>query len=265
MIGSITTWLSPSPRWQHRIDLTIGLVNRDLKVRYKGSLLGIAWGLVTPLAQSLVLLLVFRGVVRIQIHHYASYVFSGVLAWNWFQSSLHSASTSLLDGRGLLRRPGFPAAVLPAATVIGHFVHYLLALPILLLVLVWDGVGVKPSVLLLPLVLLVQFALTLGIALLVSVGQVIFRDTQQFLSLGLLLTFYLTPVFYEASAVPEGYRWIFSMNPLVHLLDAHRSIWLAGEAPSLASFVPLASASILLIFVAYLVLSSLQHRLAEEL
>jgi lipopolysaccharide transport system permease protein len=253
------------PGLQHRLDLIVGLVNRDLKVRYKGSLLGIAWGLVTPLAQLLVLVLVFRGVVRLKVPHYASYVFSGVIAWNWLQSSLLSAATSLMEGRGLLRRPGFPAAVLPAATVTGNFVHYLLALPILLTLLVLDGVSFTPSILLLPLLLLIQFAFTLGLALFVAVSQVIFRDTQQLLSLVLMLTFYLTPVFYESSAVPEQYRWLYRLNPLVHLMDEYRAVLIDGSAGNGTVLLFLAAGSGALLWSSYRFLLHSRHQLVEEL
>ncbi|HEY5955283.1 MAG TPA: ABC transporter permease [Polyangiaceae bacterium] len=250
---------------RHRFDLITGLVSRDLKVRYKGSILGIAWGLVTPLAQLLVLVLVFRGVVRLKIPHYASYVFSGILAWNWLQTSLFSASTSLVDGRGLMRRPGFPAAVLPAATVAGNFVHYLLALPILLGLLMFDGVGITPSILLLPLLLLIQFTMTLGIAFLVAVGQVVFRDTQQLLSLALMLTFYLTPVFYESTAVPERFRWLYDLNPLVHLMNQYRALLLHREVSNPRILLTLAAGSCLLLLISYRVLVRTKHRLVEEL
>jgi len=250
--------------WQHRVDLLRGLVARDVKVRYKGSVLGIAWGLVTPLAQLLVFVFLFRRVVDLKIPHYPSYVFSGVLAWGWTQSSLYGAATSLMDGRGLIRRPGFPPAVLPAATVMTNLIHYVLALPILLLFMLYDGVSLNASACLLPVLLGIQFALTLSLCYLISISQVAFRDTQQLLSLGLMLGFYLTPIFYDVSQVPAKFLPFYQLNPLAHLIDAHRAILLRGEVP-VASLLGLAATAGVLLLISYRVFLRASHRLAEEL
>jgi lipopolysaccharide transport system permease protein len=264
---TISRWapIKLSPAWQHRVDLLRGLVARDLKVRYKGSFLGIAWGLVTPLAQLLVFVLVFRGVVQLDIPHYATFVFSGILAWNWFQSSLYGSASSLMDGRGLIRRPGFPAAVLPAVTVTTNLIHYLLALPILVPFMLYDGVSLTSAVCLLPLLLAIQFALTLSLAYLVAISQVAFRDTQQLLGLVMMLLFYLTPIFYDSSSVPAQYRWLYQLNPLVHLIDAHRAVLLRGELPSLQLLGGLTLAASVLLFFGYRAFKRASHRLAEEL
>jgi lipopolysaccharide transport system permease protein len=240
------------------------LVARDVKVRYKGSVLGIAWGLVTPLAQLTVFVFLFRRVVDLRIPHYTSYVFSGVLAWAWTQSSLYGSTTSLMDGRGLIRRPGFPPAVLPAATVTTNLIHYVLALPILLLFMLYDGVSLSPSMFLLPVLLVIQFALTLSLSYFIAISHVSFRDTQQLLSLGLMLTFYLTPIFYDVSLVPEKFRPLYQLNPIAHLIDAHRAILLRGEVP-LAKLLGLASMAGVLLLLSYRVFLRASHRLAEEL
>src|SRR5436190_23207694 len=109
----------------YRRDLLRELVGRDLKLRYKRSMLGMAWALINPLMQLVVFTFLFRKVVRLDIPHYSSYVFSGVLAWNWFQTSLYMGAGAIVDNRELIRRPRFPAAVLPAVTISTNLIHYL--------------------------------------------------------------------------------------------------------------------------------------------
>ena len=120
-------------------DLLRALVGRDLKSRYKGSALGILWSLMNPLLQLLVFHFIFRLVLRLDIPRYSSFAFSAMLAWNWFQASLLDASGSMLNSRELVKRPGFPVAILPVVAVTTHLIYYLLALPILMVFLIMGG------------------------------------------------------------------------------------------------------------------------------
>ena len=110
-----------------------------MKLRYKRSILGIAWSLLTPLAQLAVYYLIFNVLLPLNIPNYLAFLFSGVLVWNWFQGSLYQATSTIVDNRELIKRPGFPAAILPAVTVTSHLIHFLLALPILFVFLVVGG------------------------------------------------------------------------------------------------------------------------------
>ncbi len=250
---------------RHFGDLLRELVGRDLKLRYKRSLLGIAWALITPLVQLAVFTFLFRHVVRLDVPHYSSYVFSGVLAWNWFQNSLYLSASAIVDNRDLIRRPGFPAAVLPAVIITTNLIYYLLALPPLLALLWFDGVSLTSAALALPLVMAIQFALTLSLAYLVATCHVLFRDTQHLLSVALMLLFYLTPIFYQADAVPEVYRPLYRLNPAVHLIDAYRAVLLRGELPPPGPTLALCGAAAALLWAGYTVFVNTSHRFAEEL
>ena len=106
-------------------DLLFTLVGRDMKLRYKRSILGIAWSLLTPLAQLAVFYLTFDVLLPLNIPNYLAFLFSGVLVWNWFQGSLYQATSTIVDNRELIKRPGFPAAILPTVTVASHLIHFL--------------------------------------------------------------------------------------------------------------------------------------------
>ncbi len=246
-------------------DLLRELVSRDMKLRYKRSVLGIAWSLLNPLAQLLIFIFLFRRVLPLNIPNYPLFVFSGVLAWSWFQSSLLLAAGAITDNRDLIKRPGFPAAILPVVTVMSNMIHFLLALPILLLFLMLSGLRPTGAFVALPLVIAVQFLLILSLAYLVATFHVTFRDTQHLLGVLLLLLFYLTPVFYDASAVPARYRLVYRLNPMMHMLDAYRAILIWGKLPDGLSLLGLAALTAGLLGLGYVIFTRASCRFVEEL
>ena len=246
-------------------DLLRELVGRDMKLRYKRSVLGIVWSLINPLAQLVVFSFVFGLVLPLNIPNYASFVFAGLLVWTWFQLSLFQATGAIVDNRDLIRRPGFPAAVLPIVTVSTHFVHFVLALPILLVFLWFEGNLLTATVLVLPLLIALQFLFTLSLSYIVAIWHVSFRDTQHLLGIALLLVFYLTPIFYDASFVPDVYRPIYNLNPMVQLVSAYRAVLLHGELPAVKPMLTIGLFTLLLLFTGYRLFIHASYRFVEEL
>jgi lipopolysaccharide transport system permease protein len=249
----------------YMIDLLRELILRDMKLRYKRSLLGIAWSLLNPLAQLLVLSLIFSLVLPLNIPNYASFLFTGLLAWNWFQTSLYAATGAIVDNRELIRRPGFSPTILPIVTVATNFIHYLLALPILLFFLVINGVSLNAAGLVLPVVFAVQFLFTLSLSYLVATLHVTFRDTQYLLGIILLLGFYLSPVFYDVSSIPDRFQVIYHLNPMVILIDAYRQVLLHGQLPGGLELLALSLVSAGLLWISYRIFIRASAQFAEEL
>lgn len=218
-----------------------------------------------PLAQLLVFVFLSRAVLRLDIPNYPLFVFTGLLAWNWFQSSLLVGAGAVTDNRTLIRRPGFPAAVLPAVTVLTGLIHYLLALPVLLAFALVSGAPLTPALLALPGLILLQFGLTLGLTSLLASLHVTFRDLQHLLGVLLTLLFYLTPVFYSPDNVPAQYRTLLHLNPLASLLDAQRTVLIEGQWPPLAPLLWLAAVSVGLLALGHLVFTRTSERFVEEL
>jgi lipopolysaccharide transport system permease protein len=255
----------PSRRWIHTADLLSILISRDVLLRYKRSFLGIAWSLLNPLAQLLVFNFVFRYVLPLNIENYASFLFTGLLAWNWFQTSLVSGTGAIVDNRDLVKRPGFSTLVLPVVSVATNFVHFLISQPVLLIFLILSGIPIRGPALLLPGIFAVQFLLTVGLVYFAAAIYVTFRDTQYLLGIVLMLGFYLSPVLYDASAVPDGYRWLYDLNPLAILIGAYRSVLLAGELPAGRDLIYLAIFSSLLVWAGYRLFERMSYRFIEEL
>ena len=246
-------------------DLVRELVSRDMKVRYKRSVLGIVWSLVNPLAQLMVFYFVFGLLLPLHIPHYSSFLFTGVLVWSWFQSSLLSATGAIVENRELIKRPGFPVAILPTVSVTSHLVHFLLAVPVLLGCVLLDIGHITGAIVALPLMIALQFIFTLSLSYLVATFHVTFRDTQYLLGVMLQLLFFLTPVFYNLASIPEQYHSLLRLNPMVHLVEGYRAILIHGTLPDHTSLFVLAACSTMLLLIGSLVFTRASYRFVEEL
>jgi lipopolysaccharide transport system permease protein len=252
-------------RVRYTLDLMVLMVGRDLKLRYRRPGLGMAWSLLNPLAQLLVFSFIFQTVLHLDIPNYTCFLFTGLLAWNWFQLSLYAATGAIVDNRELVRRPGFPVSVLPVVSVTSHLLHYLLAIPVLLVFLMLSGLPLTGAVLLLPALLAVQFIFTLSLAYLVAALHVTFRDTQYLLGLALLLGFYLTPVFYDAGALPGRFQALYGLNPLVLLLTSYRRILVQGVLPETGKLLLLSLGAAALLALSFTIFRRASDRFAEEI
>lgn len=242
----------------YRRDLLRELVVRDMKLRYKRSYLGVGWTLLNPLAQLLVFHFVFQILFRVDTPNFSAFLFIGIVAWNWFSGALLQATTAILENRDLIRQPGFPAALLPNVTVASHLIHFLITLPIVFVLLAVSGIEITTRVLWLPVIIGLQYALTLALAYLVASVHVAFRDTQYLLGIFLMLGFFMTPILYTMSIVPEAYLPLYQYNPMAHLIEAYRAVLMYGETPDLTSLEILAGA-----IAVTLLLSNLHFRRAS--
>ncbi len=246
-------------------DLLRELVARDLKLRYRKSALGILWTLLNPLSQLVVLNLVFRLILPLNIPNYTLFLFTGLLAWHWFQSSLYAGSGSIVDNRELIHRPGFPVVVLPVVSVLSNFIHYLIALPILILFMLLAKIQISSAFLFLPIVFAIQFVLSLGLIYLLAAFQVMFRDTQYLLGVFLFLGFYLTPVFYDSSAIPARMQFLYRFNPMVTLIDSYRAIMINAQSPEWLHLMIVGLAAIGLLRFTFYIFQRASYRFVEEL
>lgn len=208
------------------------LVVRDLKVRYRGSSLGLLWTLLNPLLYMLIYVLIFSVYMRIDMERYAAFLLCGLLPWMWLSSSLLLGATSIADGGSLLKKVFFPPQVLPTVTVMANFINFLLGIPILFALLLFYGVGLGWSLLALPLIMAAQFGLTLGLTLMASAASVRYRDIPQIIGHLLTFWFFLSPIIYPATQVPERFRTFLDLNPFTPFVVAYQDVLLYNELPS---------------------------------
>jgi ABC-type polysaccharide/polyol phosphate export permease len=246
------------------------LVARELKARYRGSVLGFFWSFVNPLLLLLVYTFVFTvvlpGAHPPELQPFALFMFCGILPWTWFSSSLLEASNVLIAGGNLIRKVLFPAEVLPIVTVFAGLVHFCLGLPILAAFLLYYRVPLVPADLLwFPLIVLIQLVLTLGIALIVSALTVHFRDVRDLLSNLLTLWFFATPIIYALSQVPDSVRRLLNLNPFTHLAVAYQEVlFRTGPFAQWPRLLAVGAGAALIFVFGYFVFDRLRDTLAEE-
>lgn len=244
-------------------ELFMSLVGRDIRARYKGSMLGFLWTLLNPLLMMLIYTVVFSFFMRLNIHNYSLYLFVGLLPWTWFNTSAYNTAACIISNAGLIRKVYFPTEILPAVHVTSNLINYLLSLPIVFAFMLYFKVPFSWALLELPLLLLIQFVFTLGFGFLMATTNVFYRDVEQLLGSLVLVWFYLTPVFYSETMVPAKYQWLFNLNPMTPLMVGYHHIFLQGQwFPLRALWWPVVSGIVILI-VGYWIFQRQRYTFAE--
>jgi lipopolysaccharide transport system permease protein len=227
------------PLWElpGRADLIFSFARRDLLGRYKGSALGIAWAVLTPVVMIAIFTFIFAGIfgARFGAGHshwdYALYLFCGLLPWTMFQESVQQSSNTIVTHANLVKRVVFPLETLPAAQVFAALGNQLFATIALLIAILAVRQNLQLTALWLPLLLIPQLLLALGAAWLIASLGVFLRDIAQGITLLLMAWMYLTPIIYPESIIPERFRWFIEVNPFTSLVRSYRRVFLDGLAP----------------------------------
>jgi ABC-type polysaccharide/polyol phosphate export permease len=245
------------------------LVARELKARYRGSVLGFFWSFINPLFLLLVYSFVFTYVLpnRVEgIPNYALFMFCGILPWTWFSTSLLESSGVLISGGNLIKKVLFPAEILPIVTVVANMIHFLFGLPILAAFLIYYRTPVGfPEILWFPVIVLVQLILTLGCAFILSALTVHFRDIRDILSNLLTLWFFATPIIYPMSEAPMLGKRVLDANPFTHLAVSYQEVlFYPGPFGHWRWLLALAVASTAFFLFGYWLFDRLRDTFAEE-
>lgn len=236
----------------HYRDLVRELVFRDLKVRYRRSAFGFLWTVLQPLLTMLVMHAVFSSLFRFRIESYSVYVLAGVLFWNFFSQSITASMNSLRGNADLVRKVPVPLFVFPLATVISGVINMLLALIPLLAIIVFTGHGLRPTLLFLPVSILIVAAFTLGAGLLLSPLAVFFVDVVELVGVVLGLAMYLTPIIYPMSIVPASFLWIVRFNPIRSILEVFRDPIYYGKIPPLSHLAVAVGIAVVALVIGFL-------------
>ncbi len=214
------------------------MVGREVKARYKQSILGYFWIILNPLAQMLVMSFAFSVIMRIPTNAtdnipYSVFLFVAFLPWTLFANSLSSACASLVSSASLVTKIYFPRTILVLATVLAKVIDFTLALSVLVVYLIIYQIPIGWQVLWVIPIFFIQQLFTMGIALFLAAANLLYRDIQYLLNLLLILWLYLTPIIYPADLVPERYRWLYQLNPMAVIVNAYRQVVLANDWPNL--------------------------------
>lgn len=244
------------PLWQlpGRFDLIISLTKRELAARYRGSVLGFAWALLTPVVMIAIFTFIFAGIFKAKFGasssqwDYALYLFCGLLPWNAFQESLQLSSNTIVAHANLVKRVVFPLETLPVSQTLAAVANQMFGTAALIIAAILLRRELHATTLFLPLLVIPQLIATLGAAWLIASLGVFVRDIVQGISLLLMAWMYLTPIIYPESLVPERYRGVVNLNPFTPLVRNYRRILLEGSMPDwpgLGYFTAFAIASFL--------------------
>lgn len=249
--------------YQYRA-LIINLISRELKVRYRGSLFGFLWTFLNPLLQIAIYSLVFRVYMRSAIEHYAYFLFTGLLPWQWFSTSLMGGTSSISDKRALITKVKFPPQILPVTVIGSALVNFLLTLPILLIMAYFEGIPLGLSVVCFPLFVLIQIVFSLGLIYITASLNVMFRDLEHILGNMLLFWFFLTPLVYSVDQIPESFRrFVLILNPMACLVQSYHEILFLHQWPSGGRLAFVSVISIALLWLGSKLMASYRESFAE--
>jgi len=241
------------------------VVLRELRARYKGSVLGFLWTFVNPLLMLVIYSVVFSYILKTEIINYPMFIFVALLPWNYFVNSILQGTVSLVQNAGLIKKIYFPREVFPIAVVISNLVNYLLSLLIMIPALLLTGVHIKLPAISFPLILLVETFFVLAFALVLSVINIYFRDMEHLVGVIILALFYLTPVLYPLSLIPENIIWIFNLNPITPIIQAYRDIFFEGIWPDWAVLMKVGLFGLVLLVFSMRIFDRMQRDAAEHI
>jgi ABC-2 type transport system permease protein len=241
------------------------LVAKDLKIRYHGTIFGYLWSLLNPFLMMLVYTLVFAVFLRIKMEHYSLFLIAALLPWTFFSNSLLTGTVSIVGNAHFIQKFYCPRELFPAAILASNAIILLLSFIPFLLFLVYMKGTLGWSLLLLPVVVVIHLAFTLGLALLLSGLFVFFRDVRHLLEFFMMIWFYLTPVIYPLDMVPEKYRFFFLLNPMVPILTLYRNVLYDLAFPAATTFLTALAVACVSLFVGWKAFLSMEKSFVKEL
>lgn len=246
-------------------DMIRNLVKRDLRGRYKGSLLGVLWNFVNPLCQILVYIMVFSLIFRNDLEYYYVYLISGMIPWFFFSESVAQGAGCIVYQADMTKKIYFPREVLPITTVTSRFINMLLSFLVVIAVILCSGIGISMNICMLPAVMLIEYVMTLGLTLIVSAVTVYFRDIEHIVSVILMAWIWITPIMYDMATVPESLHMMLYINPMTQIVEAYHSILYYRTMPELSSLLDSGVIAVCMLVLGFIVFIRLERRFAEEL
>lgn len=247
-------------------EMVFSLIKRDLRGRYKGSVLGFLWTFLNPLFQLIVYTLVFSVIMRASYEKYYLFLFIALIPWIFFSTSVAGGASCIWAQKDMVNKIYFPREVLPIAHVACQLINMLLSFLVVLAVLLFTGHGINPLALLyLPIVVAVEFLLALGLTMLTSAVTVFLRDVEYILGILMMAWQFLSPVMYGVDMVPEQLRPLMQLNPMTSILTVYRDIFYYKQVPDVRILLQATLLGVALLVVGVVVFEKLKKHFSEEM
>lgn len=251
--------------WARRA-LTVELIRRALKLRYRGTVLGFVWTMINPLVFMVIYTLVVTYFFRVEIPKFPAFVLTGLLPWMmWFTEAMSSGTTCIVDHAPFVTNAVFPAEVLPIVAVGTGMMNFVFSFPVLFFLYLLFDVRLSVTAITLPLVMATQASLLLGLIYIAATLNVFFRDMQYIVRHLLTMTFYLTPILYDFARIPPQFHWILRVNPMTTVIDSYRRALFFGTWPNWRNLGLVMALGAVLMAVGMALFSARKESFAENL
>ena len=239
-------------------------VKKEIRGKYKGSFLGVLWSFINPLLQVVVYAIIFPYIMRMSMDHYLIYLITGIIPWTFFTTSINTAMISVLVNANIIKKVYFPRIILPISSVTSALVNFLISCIIICIFILFSGMGFSIYLIYLPIIVVIQYILLLGITFILSAIDIYSRDIENIMMFLINMLFYATPILYKPDIFPAKMQWVLTLNPMAHIINAYRDIFYYQRTPEFISLAVVLLVSIVIFFVGYRIFEKLQKGFAEE-
>lgn len=247
--------------------LLFHLISIELRMRYHGTVLGILWAMLNPIFMLIIFSFVFGHILKVPIENFPIFFFCGYLPWIFFANSVMSSSFSIIKNYGLINKIYFPREILVLSEVCAHVITFCLQLIVLFIGLFYFEIPLDFRVIIvwLPLLIIIEALFITGISFYFSTLNVFYRDVAQSMEVALMIWFYMTPIFYNTNIVPIEFQYMFTMNPMTHVVESYRNVLLYAKQPAMHSIFVICAVSAAMFVLGYASFIYYEMRFAEEI
>lgn len=239
-------------------------VKKEIRGKYKASFLGVLWSFVNPLLMVLVYALVFPFILRVKEANYVMFLVVGIIPWNFFTTVISQGTTTVISNANIIKKVYFPREILPISVVTSGLINFLISCIIIFAFLIGSGIGLSKYILLLPFIVIIQYIFSLTIVFLTSSINVYIRDAEYIMNFIIMMLFYVTPILYSPSLIPENFKWAINFNPMAHVVIAYRDIFYYQQMPNMLNLFKVFSVSVIFLIISYNIFKKLERGFAEE-
>ena len=241
-------------------------VKKEIRGKYKASFLGVLWSFINPLLQVIVYAIVFPYIMKIETENYLIFLICGIIPWTWFTTTISQGTTCINNNSNLIKKVYFPREILPISVVTSGLINFFISCIIILIFILFSGLGLSWHLLLLPFIVLIQYTISLAMIFLLSALNVYVKDVEYIVMFLINMLFYATPVLYSVELFKDSWLiWIFRLNPFAHLINAYRDIFYVHRIPQMSQLLVLLIIGLILLVICYKIFKKLEKRFAEEI
>lgn len=250
--------------YQYR-ELLKSNIKKEIRGKYKHSFLGVLWSFLNPLLQLAVYAIIFPFILKNTQENYVIFLCVALIPWNFFTTVVNQSTGTVINNADIVKKVYFPREILPISVVTSQLVNFLISTVIILVFVLCSGMGISKYLIFYPIILLIQYIFSIGVAFIVSSLTVFLRDLEHLINIAMMMLFYGSPIAYSPEVLTGKLSLIITLNPMAHILIAYRDIFYYQRMPNMQHLGILALFSVLIFVIGYAIFNKLQKSFAEEL